>query len=98
MSPIEAKQGNDNIEIWLNIENKTTYSRSYPPLNKGSEVRTYIQKTTMGKGCDSRWSKDVYKIVPITDDEKQFMVSNNTRRLYNRHELLKINGVETKDG
>ena len=98
MSPNRAKQGNDNIEIWLNIESKATYSRSYPPLKKGSEVRTYIKPTTMSKGYDSRWSKEVYKIVAITDDGKLFMVSNNNnRRLFSRHELLLVRGVEGKD-
>ena len=52
----------------------------------------------MSKGYESRWSKDVYKIVAITDDGKQFLVSNNTRRLYSRHELLLVRGTENKDG
>jgi hypothetical protein len=98
MSPNQAKQGNDNVEVWLNIQNKATFARSYPPLKKGSEVRTYIKPKTMTKGYDSKWSKDVYKIVAITDDGKQFMVNNNSRRLYSRHELLLVRGTETKDG
>jgi hypothetical protein len=52
----------------------------------------------MSKGYDSRWSPTVYKVIAITDDKKQFMVSNNSRRLYSRHELLLIRGTETKDG
>ena len=97
MTPNQAKQGNDNIEIWLNIESKATYSRSYPPLKKGSEVRTYIKPKTMTKGYDSRWSKEVYKVIAITEDKKQFMVNNNSKRLYSRHELLLVKGVEGKD-
>ena len=97
-SPNQAKQGKDNIEIWLNIESKATYNRKYPPLKKGSEVRTYIKPKTMTKGYDSRWSKEVYKVVAITDHGKQFMVNNNSRRLYSRHELLLVRGTETKDG
>ena len=52
----------------------------------------------MSKGYESRWSKDVYKIVAITEDGKQFMVPNNTRQLYSRHELLSVRGTENKDG
>ena len=59
-SPNQAKQGNDDIEIWLNIESKATYNRKYPPLKKGSEVRTYIKPKTMTKGYESRGSKEVY--------------------------------------
>ena len=98
MSPNQAKQGNDNVEIWLNITNKANFNRKYPPLKKGSEVRTYIKPKTMTKGYNSRWSKEVYKIVAITGDGKQFMVSNNSRRLYSRHELLLVRGTEGKDG
>ena len=98
MSPNQASQGNDNIEIWLNIINKANFNRKYPPLKKGSEVRVYLKPKTMSKGYDSRWSKEVYKVVAITDDGKQFMVNNNSRRLYSRHELLLIRGSESKDG
>jgi hypothetical protein len=98
MSPNQAKQGNDNVEIWLNIINKANFNRKYPPLKKGSEVRVYLKPKTMSKGYDSRWSKEVYKVVAITDDGKQFMVNNNSRRLYSRHELLLVRGTETKDG
>ena len=55
MSPNQAKQGNNNIEVWLNIESKATYSRTYPPIFKSSEVRTYIKPKTMTKGYDSKW-------------------------------------------
>ena len=98
MTPNQAKQGNDNIEILFNIHNKATFNRKYPPLKKGSEVRTYVKPKTMTKGYESKWSKDVYKVVAITDDGKQFMVSNNSKRLYSRHELLLIRGAEGKDG
>jgi len=77
VSPNQATQGNDNIEIWLNIINKATYNRKYRPLSKGSEVRTYVKPGSFKKGYDSKWSKEVYKVVAITDDRKQFMVSNN---------------------
>jgi len=98
MSPNQATQGNDNIEIWLNITNKANFNRKYPPLFKSSEVRTYVKKGPFSKGCESRWSKEIYKVVAITDDKKQFMVNNNTRRLYSRHELLLVRGSEGKDG
>jgi hypothetical protein len=97
-SPNQASQGNDNIEIWLNIINKANFNRKYPPLKISSEVRTYIKPKTMTKGYDSRWSKEVYKVVAITDDRKQFMVSNSSKRLYSRHELLLIRGSEGKEG
>ena len=97
ISPNTAKQGNNNIEVWLNIRNKADFNRKYPPLKKGSQVKTYIKPGSFKKGYDSRWSKDVYRIMNISEDGKQFMVNNNTRRLYSRHELLLVKGSEGKD-
>ena len=98
ISPNTAKQGNNNIEVWLNIRNKADFNRKYPPLKKGSQVKTYIKPGSFKKGYDSRWSKDVYRIMNISEDGKQFMVNNNTRRLYSRHELLLVKGSEGKEG
>ena len=98
MSPNTATQGNNNIEVWLNIRNKADFNRKYPPLKKGSQVKTYIKPGSFKKGYESRWSKDVYRIMNISEDGKQFMVNNNTRRLYSRHELLLVKGSEGKDG
>ena len=97
MSPNNAKQGNNNIEIWLSIYNKANFNRKYPPLKKGDKVRTYIKPTTFKKGYESSWSKDVFEIIAISEDGKQYMVNNNTKKLYSRHELLKIRGAEGKD-
>ena len=97
-SPNQATQGNNNIEIWLNINNKASFNRKYPRLFKGSQVRTYVKPGSFKKGYDSKWSKDVYKVIAITDDGKSFMVNNNSRRLYSRHELLLVRGSEGKDG
>ena len=77
---------------------KASFNRKYPPLKKSSEVRTYNKPKTMTKGYDSRWSKEVYKVVAIADDGKHFLISNNSKRLYSRHELLLVRGTETKDG
>ena len=98
MSPNQAKQGNDNVEVWLNIINKATFARTYAPLKKGSEVKIYIKPGSFKKGYESRWHPTVYKVIAITEDKKQFLVNNNSKRLYSRHELLLIRGSETKDG
>ena len=86
------------MEVWLNIIHKANVNRKYPPISKGSEVKIYIKPGSFKKGYESRWHPTVYKVIAITDDKKQFMVSNNSRRLYSRHELLLVRGAETKDG
>ena len=97
-TPNVAKQGNNNVEIWVAINSKATYSRKYPPLKKDDVVRTYIKKKSFSKGYDPSFSRETYKVIGISDDGKRFMLDNNTRRMYSRHELRKVNAVESKEG
>ena len=97
VTPNIAKEGNNNIEIWLNINEKASFNRKYPPLKVNDNVRTYIKKKTMSKGYDPRFTKEIYKVLRISEDGKQFLLNNNTRRLYSRHELKKVDEVQTKD-
>ena len=96
MTPNEAKDKKNHFEVWLNIYNNSNFARKYPPLKVGDSVRTYIKKKEgFKKGYESNWSKDVYKVIFYKD--KQYMVNDNKRKLYSRHELLKINAAEGKD-
>ena len=98
LSPIDARKPENQIEVFMNIRQKAQFKRRYPKLSKDDQVRTYIKPHTFKKGWDTSWSREVYKIIYITPDGKQFLVNNNKRRVYNRWELLKITGAESKDG
>ena len=98
LSPIDARKPENQIEVYMNIRQKAQFKRKYPKLNLSDQVRTYIKPHTFKKGWDTSWSREVYKIIYITPDGKQFLVNNNKRRVYNRWELLKISGSEGKDG
>ena len=50
----------------------------------------------MKKGNVSVWPKDVYTITFIKD--KQDLTNDHRQRVWNRHELLKIESAEGKDG
>ena len=60
MKPNEAKKKDNHFEGWSNINSKATYSRKYPPLKVGEQVRTYVKPKSMKKGTDSVWSKEVH--------------------------------------
>ena len=67
-------------------------------MKVGDSVRGHIKPKSFKQGCESAWSKDVYKVVHISDDKKQFLVNGYTkRRVYSRHELLNIEGTEGKN-
>ena len=46
----------------------------------------------MKKGNVSVWSKDVYTITTIKD--KQYLINDHRQRVWNRWELLKIEGAQ----
>ena len=96
VSPNDAKRKDNHIGVWLNIQNKAKFARKYPPLSIGDSVRTYIKPHTFKKGYQPSWSKDVYRITFIRNN--QYLINDaNRKRLWNRHELLKIEGAEGKD-
>ena len=96
MQPNEAKNKYNNFEVWFNINSKATYSRKYPPLSIGSQVRTYVKPKSMKKQNVSVWSKEVFNITFIKDS--QYLINDHRRRVWNRWELLKIEGAEGKPG
>ena len=97
MTPHDAKRKDNHIEVWLNIRNKATFARKYPPLKVGDRVRTYIKPHTFKKGYQPSWSKEVYNITFIKNN--QYLINDaNRKRVWNRHELLRVDGVEGKDG
>ena len=97
VSPNDAKREDNHIQIWLNIRNQATFARKYPPLKVGDSVRTYIKPHTFKTGYQPSWSKEVYTITFIRNN--QYLINDaNRKRVWNRHELLKIEGAEGKDG
>jgi len=95
MTPNEATQTDNKLKVWLNIKNKAEFNRKYKPIKVGDKVRTYMKPKSMKKGYDSSWSKDVYTITFIKDN--QYLINDHRRRVWNRWELLKIEAAEDKD-
>ena len=97
MSPNEAKESKNHVKVFLNITEKAKYNRKYPPLKKGDNVRVFVKKTAITKGHDPRFSRAVHKVLFISADGKRYLLDNNTKKLYSRHELRKVEATETKD-
>ena len=95
MSPNDARKDSNSIQVYLNIRKHAQYKRSYPKLSVGDLVRTYIKPHTFKKGYNSSWSKEVYNVTYITDN--QYLVNNIKRKVYNRWELLRIDDSQGKD-
>ena len=93
---MKQKQKDNHFDVWLNINSKATYNRTYKPIKVGDKVITYVKPTSMKKGNVSVWLKYVYTITTIKD--KQCLINDHRQRVWNHWELLKIESVEGKDG
>ena len=95
-SPNDAKRDDNKLKVWLNTKNHAEFKRKYPPLKIGDFVRVY-EPPKHKKGYKSVWSDKVYKITFM--NENDYMINDyNTRKIYQRNELLKIEAAEGKYG
>ena len=96
-SPNEAKKKDNHMDVWLNISSKANFNRKYPPLKVFDKVRVYQKPKSFKKGYESVWPKEVYTITFIKDGA-YLLNDYEKRRVYRRHELLKVDASEGKDG
>ena len=95
MTPNDAKKEENKMKVWLNIKNKAVFNRKYPPLKVGDFVRIY-EPPKHEKSYKSVWSSKVYKITFM--NEKGYLIDDfSKRKVFQRNELLKIEGDEDKD-
>ena len=88
LTPEEARQDKNRLTVFMNIALKAKHNRSYPPLQEGSLVRVLLKPSTFKKSWHDKWSPDVYKIIGIQG--RYYLVNDNKRKPYLRHELLKV--------
>ena len=89
MTPNDALKKDNEMIVKFNLELKSRRQRKYPELKKDDEVRV-LQKKEAGKtkGYFPKWSKEIYKVIHIKDDD--YMINDGKRKVYLRHELLKV--------
>jgi hypothetical protein len=101
MTPRDALKPTNKLEVHLNIQMKAKFNRPYPELRKGDNVRVAIKKGSFTKSYHPTFSEEVYKVLEIHVDEdgtNEYLINNRNRKLYQRHELLRVTAVEDKDG
>ena len=86
--PVDAKLKENKLSVWWNLSNKAKRDRIYEDINKGDYVRKMIKKTTFRKGTDNKWTNEKYKV--LIKNNNNYIINDNTRKVYNRHELLKV--------
>ena len=74
--------------VKFNLWNNASRNRKYPEIKENHEVRILLEKETGKKGYMPKWSKEVYKVIGIRNGD--FLVNDGKRKVYQRHELLKV--------
>ena len=96
LTPNEAHNPENRFKVLVSIRKKAQWNRSYPKLEVGSLVRTRVKQHTFKKGYTSSWSDKVFEVTFIKDG--QYLINDaNRHRVWNRHDLLLVPGVEGKD-
>ncbi len=88
MKPNEARFNDNFCNVKLNLINHAKRNRTYEEIEVGDKVRVMETKDYKKKGFEAKYSKDVFKV--IGKQNGQYLVNNEKRKAYLRHELLKI--------
>ena len=88
MKPNEAILPTNELLVAFNLSKNAIKRRKYPDLTIGDRVRVMLKKDTKRKGYMPRWSTETYKVT--YEQGGDFLVDDDKRRVYHRHELLKV--------
>jgi len=92
MTPNEARQNKNRLQVKLNLEMHRISKRKYPDIDVNSNVKVYKKKGKSDKEFKSVWLNDIHKVNKIETHlgQKYYFVDGFKRPLL-RHELLKVN-------
>ena len=88
MSPNDVRREGNKLTASFTIWAQSKKDRVYPELKVGDEVRVMLTKDSKTKGYMPKWSVDTFNVLHIKDHD--YLVNNNKRKIYLRHELLKV--------
>lgn len=101
MTPRQALDTNNNLQVYMNIKNKAKFKMAWPTLTEGDMVRTAIKSSSMTKAHHPKFSVQVYKIshVSINQDgtSSYLLIGHPNRKLFYRWELRRISNTDDKD-
>ena len=91
MTPYEATKPSNAIDVTSHIEYQSSFTRKYPELELGSNVKIYNNNTLGQKERVNRFSPAIFTINNITEQHGQkYYNVQGIERPYLRVELLKV--------
>ena len=100
MTPKDAIDPKNWLDVALQLRNKANFDKKYPELHKGDLVRTVVKKSSFTKSYHPKWSREIYKVLGTRvgiNGAEEFLTSSPIKKLYLRHELLKVEDAQDKD-
>ena len=90
MTPAEAMQKSNHLEVRINLEMKRKHSRLYPEINVGDTVKIYKKKDKLDKERLSVWGHKTYTVQDIQEfnDQKLYKIEGVYRLLVRSNLLL----------
>ena len=88
MSPNEALLPANELLVAFNLSKHAVKKRRYPDLSVGDRVRVLLKKDSKRKGYMPRWSPETFRV--MFEQDGDYRVNDDKRRVYHRHELLKV--------
>ena len=90
MTPNEARKPSSSTDVSFHLWNNSKHDRKYPVLHVGDPVRVLMKKQTHTKGYHPKWSPVLFRVQYIKGHD--YLINDGKRKVYIRHELLKIDG------
>ena len=90
MTPAEAMQKSNHLEVRINLEMKRKHSRLHPEINVGDTVKIYKKKDKLDKERVSVWGDKTYNVQDIQEfnDQKLYKIEGVSRLLVRSNLLL----------
>ena len=90
MTPHDATESTNEVDVKANLELRAKRNRIYPPLAIGDSVKIRRKRKPNEKERQIAWSPDTYKVVSISEQFGQKYYKVDAYRDYLRVDLLKI--------
>jgi transposase InsO family protein len=91
MTPYEAMQDKNHLDVLVNLILASNYTRKYPPVKVGDKVRVFKKRRDFAKERVSIWEPDDRTVEEITHFNNQpFYKVDGKHHQYSRSEILLI--------
>ena len=91
MTPNEARQDKNRLQVKLNLEMHRISKRKYPDIDINSNVKIYKKKGKFDKERVPVWSENTFNVdkIETSQGQKFYYVSSRDKPLL-RHEILLV--------